>query len=58
MAKKKPVEEKPVEKVSIDQEIGKGLSPKKEQSELDQAAKDFALHPKFAKFNSQGSEQP
>jgi hypothetical protein len=55
VAKKKEVHvEKPA---PIDYEIGQGLTPKKEQSELDQAQKDFAHHPKFAKFNSQGSEQ-
>lgn len=64
MAKKKPVD--PVEKeevadqaVSLDEQIGKGLTPKNEQAALDQQEKDFALHPKFAKFKkSQGSEQP
>lgn len=35
---------------SLDEEIGKGLTPKKAESNLDQVEKDFELHPKFAKF--------
>lgn len=39
--------------VSIDHEIGKGLTPKKEHSELDQEKNDYAKHPKLAKFKTQ-----
>lgn len=60
MAKKKSVEkqDESAKVESLDELIGKGLTPKKEQRELDQAEKDYARHPKLAKFNSQGSEQP
>lgn len=55
--KKVKKQEESVAPISLDEQIGKGLTPKKEQGELDQSQKDFAQHPKFAKFNSQGSEQ-
>lgn len=57
MAKKKPAEkvEQPEtpENVSLDEQIGKGLTPKKEHSELDQEKNDYAQHPKLAKFKTQ-----
>lgn len=40
------------QKFSLDEQIGKGLTPKKEHGELDQMQKDFALHPKFSKFKT------
>ena len=52
MAKKKHIEEAVVESPSLDEQIGKGLTPKKEQSGLDQEKNDYALHPKLAKFKS------
>lgn len=55
MAKKK-AEKKESNEIIDDLEINP--DPKKEHSELDQKEKDYAQHPKFAKFNSQGSEQP
>jgi len=59
VAKKKPSEkvEQPEvhENASLDEQIEKGLTPKKEHSELDQEKNDYALHPKLAKFKtSQG----
>lgn len=51
MAKKKPAETP--ENVSLDEQIGKGLTPKKEHSELDQEKNDYAQHPKLAKFKTQ-----
>lgn len=42
-----------VEKPSLDEQIGKGLTPKKEHSELDQEKNDYAQHPKLAKFKTQ-----
>lgn len=57
MAKKKPAEkaEQPEtpENVSLDEQIDKGLTPKKEHSELDQEKNDYAQHPKLAKFKTQ-----
>lgn len=56
MAKKKPSEkvEQPEvhENASLDEQIEKGLTPKKEHSELDQEKNDYALHPKLAKFKT------
>lgn len=57
MAKKKAAEkvEQPEapENVSLDEQIGKGMTPKKEHSELDQEKNDYAQHPKLAKFKTQ-----
>ena len=39
--------------VSLDEQIDKGLTPKKEHSELDQEKNDYAQHPKLAKFKTQ-----
>ena len=39
--------------VSLDEQKGKGLTPKKEHSELDQEKNDYAQHPKLAKFKTQ-----
>lgn len=51
---KKPVTKKPAKKeeeVSLDEQIGKGLTPK-----LDQIKNDYEKHPKFAKFIKKGVE--
>lgn len=57
MAKKKPAEKvdqpEASENVSLDEQIGKDLTPKKEHSELDQEKNDYAQHPKLAKFKTQ-----
>lgn len=50
--KKVKKQEESVAPISLDEQIGKGLTPKKEQSELDQEKNDYALHPKLAKFKS------
>lgn len=47
---KKPKAKKVALSKSLDEEIGKGLTPKKEEVSLDHVEKDFASHPKFAKF--------
>lgn len=39
-------------KFSLDEEIGKGLSPAQESSSIES---DIQLHPKFAKFKKEGS---
>lgn len=41
------------EPVSLDEQIDKGLTPKKEHSELDQEKNDYAQHPKLDKFKTQ-----
>lgn len=41
------------EPVSLDEQIDKGLTPKKEHSELDKEKNDYAQHPKLAKFKTQ-----
>lgn len=51
-AKKLVAEKHEAENQSLDEAIGKGLTPKKEHSELDQEKNDYALHPKLAKFKS------
>lgn len=57
MAKKKAAEkvEQPEapENVSLDEQIGKGMTPKKEHSELDKEKNDYAQHPKLDKFKTQ-----
>lgn len=57
MAKKKSAEKieqhEAPENVSLDEQLGKELTRKKEHSELDQEKNDYAQHPKLAKFKTQ-----
>ena len=53
-AKKAAEKAAPKPSASLDEEIGKGLTPKSESKESSQAEKDFANHPKFSKFKGEG----
>lgn len=69
MARKKKNEGAQKAPVSMDQEIGKGLTPKtpyqehmgqweskaeKKKPESSQIEKDYEMHPKFSKFKGEG----
>lgn len=52
MAKKKKNEGAQKAPVSMDEAIGKGLTPKPQESS--QIEKDYEMHPKFSKFKGEG----
>jgi hypothetical protein len=58
-AKKKPIDDSEAALHPPSKHLHGSLGEEKKASNnLDQAQKDYAQHPKLAKFNSQGSEQP